>query len=312
MPARPHPPNQALHDLGVIADDSPAGETPSRERVHELRERYGLLDQDIARATDATPRTVARWRTSTSPRRLSRFDAKLDALFELIDEVEPLVGGDPHAVRTLLTKRNRKLDGRRPIDLLGDGDYHRIRQAFNLTATDSLPGEYDPVEETIAEQNARVAGLTHELGPDAPKTLSARSNLASWLGRVGRIPDAIAQLERLVDDYARVMGADAPVTLSARSDLANWLAQAGRFEEAIAALEALLVDRTRVLGSNTPEVRDTRADLTAVFVRSGREEEAVAGLAKVIPIKGKLGKTSRTADKAASSSAPRPRSVSRS
>jgi hypothetical protein len=41
------------------------------------------------------------------------------------------------------------------------------------------------------------------LGPDHPKTLTTRSNLARWRGRVGEITGAVAGFKDLLVDRAR-------------------------------------------------------------------------------------------------------------
>ena len=60
------------------------------------------------------------------------------------------------------------------------------------------------------------------LGPDHPDTLTARANLASWLGEAGQPAQAAAQYRDLLDDYLRVLGPDHPDTLTARGNLAYW------------------------------------------------------------------------------------------
>ena len=57
---------------------------------------------------------------------------------------------------------------------------------------------------------------TRVLGPEAPDTLSTRSNLAFWLGRDGRVKDAISQFEELLDDATRVFGTEHPFTNAVR------------------------------------------------------------------------------------------------
>ncbi|MFE7216075.1 tetratricopeptide repeat protein [Streptomyces sp. NPDC001698] len=65
------------------------------------------------------------------------------------------------------------------------------------------------------------------LGPDHPRTLAARSNLAQWQGEAGDATGAAAAYAELLEDQVRVLGPDHPHTLSARNDLAYWRGQAG-------------------------------------------------------------------------------------
>jgi hypothetical protein len=66
------------------------------------------------------------------------------------------------------------------------------------------------------------------LGPDHPSTLTARSNLAGWLGETGQPAQAATQYRDLLNDCLRVLGPDHPQTLSARDQLSYWARQAGR------------------------------------------------------------------------------------
>jgi Tetratricopeptide repeat len=61
-----------------------------------------------------------------------------------------------------------------------------------------------------------------QLGPDHPGTLTARGNLAGWLGAAGQPAQAAAQYRDLLDDYLRVLGPDHPGTLTTRGNLAYW------------------------------------------------------------------------------------------
>lgn len=61
-----------------------------------------------------------------------------------------------------------------------------------------------------------------QLGPDHPDTLTARSNLAEWLGETGQPAQAASQYRDLLTDYLRVLGPDHPHTLATRDQLAYW------------------------------------------------------------------------------------------
>jgi hypothetical protein len=121
--------NDALRDLGVIGEEvAPLSE--ARLRVAELRDVYGLTDTEIAKATDADPRTVARWRSQDGLQRASRYDKPIERLLEIIDALRPILGNDPRAVREFLRGKNRYLDGARPLNLLGAGRYVEVREAI--------------------------------------------------------------------------------------------------------------------------------------------------------------------------------------
>ncbi len=67
-----------------------------------------------------------------------------------------------------------------------------------------------------------LTDLLRVLGPDHPHTLTTRNNLASWLGRAGRVEAAVQQFELLLTDRLRVLGPDHPHTLTTRNNLAFW------------------------------------------------------------------------------------------
>lgn len=63
------------------------------------------------------------------------------------------------------------------------------------------------------------------LGPDHPDSLRTRNNLASWTGRSGDLPAAVAQFGELLRTQLRVLGADHPNTLISRNNQEHWLRQ---------------------------------------------------------------------------------------
>ena len=100
-----------------------------------------------------------------------------------------------------------------------------------------------------------------QLGPDHPATLTTRGNLASCLGRAGRVAEAAGQFEQLLADRQRVLGPDHPATLRTRNNLAHWLGQAGRVAEAAGQFEQLLADYQRVLGPDHPDTLTIQASI---------------------------------------------------
>lgn len=117
---------QALAEAaGVVSEGR--GAPPARNRVWQLGMAYGLSDVEIAKATDANPRTVGRWRAQTDFERGSRYDARLTALLQVIDGLEAFLPKE--MVRQWLTEPNRFLDGARPVNLLGAGLLDNVLQA---------------------------------------------------------------------------------------------------------------------------------------------------------------------------------------
>ncbi len=80
----------------------------------------------IARATGAHPRTVERWRAGTSPRR-HQFTGRLAELRTILDLLGP--GLPRRAQAAWLTAGSAYLGGRRPVDLLAEGEGSLVRGA---------------------------------------------------------------------------------------------------------------------------------------------------------------------------------------
>jgi uncharacterized protein (DUF2384 family) len=131
--------SRALIEMGVLEEERTLSD--ARLQVAELAGRYGLTDSEIAKATDASPRTVARWREQTGPQRASRYDERIEQLIEIAHALEEVLP-DAQSVRTYLISRNRYLDGARPVNLLGAGRYREVREAIaRRRAHDPLPAD---------------------------------------------------------------------------------------------------------------------------------------------------------------------------
>ena len=112
----------------------------------------------------------------------------------------------------------------------------------------------------IAALEALLADRLRVLGPDHPRTLGTRGDLARYRGEAGDVAGAATTLEALLTDYVRVLGPDYPETLSARRDVARSRGKAGDAADAATAFEALLTDYVRVLGPNHPDTLATRSE----------------------------------------------------
>jgi Tetratricopeptide repeat len=90
------------------------------------------------------------------------------------------------------------------------------------------------------------------LGEDHPDTLTAASNLAMLLGRLGE-PQAARELaEDTLARRRRVLGEDHPDTLTSAFILAAQLAELGEYQAAKELGEDTLARRRRVLGRGPP------------------------------------------------------------
>ncbi|WOT40733.1 tetratricopeptide repeat protein [Streptomyces coeruleorubidus] len=127
-----------------------------------------------------------------------------------------------------------------------------------------------------------VSATKHHLGPDHPRTLTARLNLASWRGKAGDPAGAIAALEQVLTDMLRVLGPDHPITLTTRHNLAHCRGDAGDAAGALAAYEQLLTDQERVLGPDDPDTLNTRRNLACSRAEAGDAAGAVSAYEQVL------------------------------
>lgn len=80
----------------------------------------------VSEATGANQRTVERWRAGIGPRR-AEYRLKLDDLAAILEILGPQMA--PRAWQAWLTARSAHLGWQRPIDLLADGDFDKVRGA---------------------------------------------------------------------------------------------------------------------------------------------------------------------------------------
>jgi transcriptional regulator with XRE-family HTH domain len=102
--------------------------------VRRLRVDYGLTQSIIAKATGTSARSVRNWEQTSAIR--PRNDERLRDLREVALILRETLTA--RGVGQWLTARNRILRGRRPIDLLAEGDTNSVREA----ATAYVEGAY--------------------------------------------------------------------------------------------------------------------------------------------------------------------------
>ena len=121
--------------------------------------------------------------------------------------------------------------------------------------------------------------LTDVLGPDHPRTLIARNNLALAHQEAGHVSTAIDMYQALLPDLARapVLGPDHPDTLTTRNNLAGAHQEAGHVSTAIDMYQALLPDLARapVLGPDHPDTLTTRNNLAGAHQEAGHVSTAI-------------------------------------
>jgi transcriptional regulator with XRE-family HTH domain len=98
-------------------------------RVRHLRKDIGLTEADLSDATGASTRTVRRW-THADENDLHRepnYARQIDDLNTVVDELHDSLTAK--GIRQWLRSRNRYLKGKRPIDLLREGQFDDVYEA---------------------------------------------------------------------------------------------------------------------------------------------------------------------------------------
>jgi serine/threonine protein kinase len=140
-------------------------------------------------------------------------------------------------------------------------------------------GRRDAVVMKMAETAAE--GLGRTLGPNDPATLTTLNNLAGAYLEAGKLPEAIALLERVRDAYIAKLGPDHPYTLATLNNLGSAYQAAGKLPEAIALLERVRDAQVAKLGPDHPDTLATLYNLAAAYQAAGKLPEAIALLERV-------------------------------
>ena len=107
------------------------------------------------------------------------------------------------------------------------------------------------------------------LGPDHPRTLISRNNLAGAYRDAGRLDEAIPLYEQTLEDRTRILGPHHPDTLTSRDGLAYAYQAAGRLDEAITLYKQNLDSRAQSLGPDHPDT------LAYAYQDADRIDEAI-------------------------------------
>ena len=137
-------------------------------------------------------------------------------------------------------------------------------------------------------QQQIVAACEIDPGADHPRTLAARTNLATLTGEIGDRAAACAQFADLVPALTRVLGAEHPRTLAAQASLAYWTGENGKPAAARDQFAALLPELTRMLGDESLTVLAVRANLARSTGEAGDAAGARDQFAALLPIRQRV------------------------
>ena len=148
-------------------------------------------------------------------------------------------------------------------------------------------GSY-PAARDLFQLIAAAHSQDEAYGPEHPDTLTARHELARWIGQAGDAAAARDQFAALLPIAERVSGPGHPDTLTARHELAYWTGQAGDAAGARDQFEALLPILEQVLGPEHPDTLSTRSNLASVTGEAGDAAGARDQFAELLPVRERV------------------------
>ena len=160
---------------------------------------------------------------------------------------------------------------------LGDDSDGVARIANYLGSSGSYAAARD-LQRRVLDARERV------LGPEHPRTLTARANIATWTGQAGDPAAARDLFAALLPVLERVLGPEHPRTLTTRANIAIWTGEAGDPAAARDLLTGLLPVRERVSGPEHPETLAVRADLASLTGEAGDPAAARDLFAGLLPV----------------------------
>jgi eukaryotic-like serine/threonine-protein kinase len=135
--------------------------------------------------------------------------------------------------------------------------------------------------EVLEMAETAVKGLERTLGPDDPDTQSAINNLALAYEATGRLPEAIALLERVRDVSIAKLGPDHVNTLTVLANLAAFYKKANQLEKSVPLFEDVVKRQEATLGREHPNTQMTRSNLGFIYFVLNRPKEAIPLLEEV-------------------------------
>ncbi|MFE3827325.1 tetratricopeptide repeat protein [Streptomyces sp. NPDC059092] len=161
------------------------------------------------------------------------------------------------------------------LALLNPEQDTRATADISFLASGFLQGE-GHMAQAISYSRRAVDAFVRIYGPDAPRTMAARSFLASAHRTAGDLESALPLHLGNVADCERVLGPDHPDTLVARGNLAYLYALRGETDRALELNRRNLGDYERTVGPDHPHTLNARANLASSYRAAGDLARAVA------------------------------------
>jgi tetratricopeptide (TPR) repeat protein len=144
-----------------------------------------------------------------------------------------------------------------------------------ITAGQSL-GQAGLAGAAVAYWKSMLAASGRALGPEHPRTLAMRDQLAAACEDAGRLDEARELILISLAEREQVQGPDHPGTLTARTTLARIYRATGMYEPAIDVYGRVLADREWVLGPDHADTLGVRSQLAGTYLLAGEADQAIA------------------------------------
>lgn len=128
----------------------------------------------------------------------------------------------------------------------------------------------------VAYWKSMLAASSRLLGPQAPRTLGIRDQMAAAYESAGRLEEARDLMLMSVAEREQVQGADHPDVLTARISLARTYRAMGLFDSAIEMYAQVVAAREWVLGREHADTLGARSQLASSYLMAGQHDQAIA------------------------------------
>ncbi|WEK14917.1 MAG: tetratricopeptide repeat protein [Candidatus Microbacterium phytovorans] len=166
------------------------------------------------------------------------------------------------AAQTLVDDRSR---------VLGRDHSHTLRSRATAAHLLGQIGRYQEALDAFVE----ILADSERVGVDAEDLLDIRHYITATLDQLGRLDEALAELQEIVRQLRLTRDEDDPRLLLARGNLAATYLSLGRYDTACTELVDVATRRARVLGDTHPHTLATRSALAYLLVEMGSVEDGL-------------------------------------
>ncbi|CAN7346570.1 tetratricopeptide repeat protein [Microbacterium sp. LjRoot45] len=155
--------------------------------------------------------------------------------------------------------------------VLGRDHSHTLRSRATAAHMLGKSGRYQESLDAFVE----ILADSERVGVDAEDLLDIRHYISATLDQLGRLDEALAELQEIVRLLRLTRDEDDPRLLLARGNLAATYLSLGRYDTACTELVDVATRRARVLGDTHPHTLATRSALAYLLVEMGSVEDGL-------------------------------------